>query len=98
METSALECLTKYFNENIRQIICEIIDMQPSVSYTLGFSHHTSDIVDYRDIIHAKHPQSDPDFEPKAYWQVFQHKHGFLPNLSILDLLFCMGPESIFYL
>ncbi|MDE7085541.1 MAG: WbqC family protein, partial [Prevotella sp.] len=28
----------------------------------------------------------------------FQRRHGFLPNLSILDLLFCVGPESIFYL
>ena len=53
---------------------------------------------DYRSAIHAKHPQPDADFEPKRYWQVFQHKHGFLPNLSILDLLFCMGPESVFYL
>jgi hypothetical protein len=50
------------------------------------------------DVIHAKHPQPDPDFTPIKYWQVFQHKHGFLPNISILDLLFCMGPESVFYL
>ena len=72
--------------------------IQPNVSYTSDFSHQPSDITDFRDIIHAKHPQPDPDFEPKVYWQVFQHKHGFLPNLSILDLLFCMGPESVFYL
>ena len=53
---------------------------------------------DFRDVIHAKHPLPDATFEAKKYWQVFQHKHGFLSNLSILDLLFCMGPESIFYL
>ena len=53
---------------------------------------------DFRDVIHAKHPQPDATFEARKYWQVFQHKHGFLPNLSILDLLFCMGPESVFYL
>ena len=90
------------FNEAIRQKMCELIDIHPSVehtsSYTSTISHQTSDIVDYRDVIHAKHPQPDATFEPKKYWQVFQHKHGFLPNLSILDLLFCMGPESIFYL
>ena len=33
-----------------------------------------------------------------AYWQVYQQRHGFLPDLSILDLLCCMGPEAILYL
>ena len=55
-------------------------------------------IADFREVINAKHPLPDAEFEAKPYWQVFQHKHGFLPNLSILDLLFNMGPESIFYL
>ena len=86
------------FNESIRQKVCELLDIHPDVSYTLDFRHQTSDITDYRDVINAKHPLPDADFAPKAYWQVFQHKHGFLPNLSILDLLFNMGPESIFYL
>jgi hypothetical protein len=97
------------FNEAIRQKMCELLDIQPTVNYTTeylsgvshqvsGISHQPSAIVDYRDVIHAKHPQPDPDFEPKSYWQVFRHKHGFLSNLSILDLLFCMGPESVFYL
>ena len=86
------------FNEAIRQKVCELLDIHPDVSYTSDFRHQTSDITDYRDVINAKHPLPDADFTPKAYWQVFQHKHGFLPNLSILDLLFNMGPESIFYL
>jgi hypothetical protein len=55
-------------------------------------------IKDFRSAICPKHPMPDPDFEPKPYYQVYQQKHGFLPNLSILDLLFNMGPESIFYL
>ena len=55
-------------------------------------------IADFREVINAKHPQADPDFQPQRYWQVFEGKHGFQANLSILDLLFNMGPESIFYL
>lgn len=32
------------------------------------------------------------------YYQVFQQRNGFIPDLSILDLLFNMGPESVLYL
>ena len=34
----------------------------------------------------------------KPYYQVFAPKYGFLPDLSILDLLMNMGPESILIL
>ena len=100
------------FNEAIRQKICDLIDIHPNVEYTTSFKSHpltsspshpltsspSHPLTDFRDVINAKHPLPDADFTPKEYWQVFQHKHGFLPNLSILDLLFNMGPESIFYL
>jgi hypothetical protein len=53
---------------------------------------------DFRTSINPKHPLPDLDFAPRPYYQVYRQKHGFLPNLSILDLLFNMGPESIFFL
>lgn len=34
------------------------------------------------------------DFCQKEYYQVFSERYGFQPNLSILDLLFNLGPES----
>ena len=96
------------FNEAIRQKICELIDIHPHVEYTTEYVKPTANsqqpivncqlVKDFREVIHAKHPQPDADFEAKPYWQVFQHRYGFQPNLSILDLLFCMGPESVFYL
>jgi hypothetical protein len=86
------------FNEAIRETVCKLIDIQPQTEYTSAYNCQWQESADYRDVIHAKHPLPDNDFEAKPYWQVFQHKHGFLPNLSILDLLFCMGPESVFYL
>lgn len=87
------------FNEAIRQKICELIDIEPKVEYTKDFiSSLPSTVADYREVIHAKHPQPDANFTPKRYWQVFERKHGFQPNLSILDLLFNMGTESVFYL
>lgn len=84
------------FNEAIRAKMCELIDIQPRVSFTEKFI--VDIIIDYRSAICPKHPLPDPDFTPRPYYQVWQQKHGFLANLSILDLLFNMGNESIFYL
>ena len=100
------------FNEAIRQKMCELLDIETSVSYSSEFMVQGSGFrgqgswfmvqgsgfKDFREVIHAKHPQDDPEFQPRSYWQVFQHRYGFQPNLSILDLLFCMGPEAVFYL
>ena len=55
---------------------------------------------DLREVIHPKRPNSiltDLQLE-KPYFQVFTQKHGFQPDLSIMDLLFNEGPESILYL
>ncbi|MBR1503134.1 MAG: WbqC family protein [Prevotella sp.] len=90
------------FNEAIRVKMCELIDIQPRVDFSKEFTVYslqfTDDYTDFRSAIRPKHPEADPDFIPKPYYQVYQQKHGFLPNLSILDLLFNMGPEGIFCL
>ncbi len=60
--------------------------------------HLSSNPIDLRSAINPKHPADDADFVPRRYYQVYERKHGFQPNLSILDLLFNMGPESVFWL
>lgn len=55
---------------------------------------------DLRERIHPKRPDTilrDMDLE-KPYFQVFAPKYGFQPDLSIMDLLFNEGPDSILYL
>ena len=55
---------------------------------------------DLRETIHPKRPDTilrDYGLE-KPYFQVFSPKHGFQSNLSIMDLLFNEGPDSILYL
>jgi hypothetical protein len=90
------------FNESIRLTVCNLLDIQPKVEYTSSFlsplTSHLSPLDDFREVINAKHPQADADFQPRRYWQVFEGKHGFQANLSILDLLFNMGNEAVFYL
>ena len=98
------------FNEAIRQTICQLLDIRPDVSFTTTFTPPAATTpdgalhpgpgatLDYREAIRPKHPAADPAFTPRPYYQVYRQKHGFLPNLSILDLLFNMGPEAIFWL
>ena len=88
------------FNEAIRQKMCELIDIQPQVTYSTEYVADSKPmgIDDFRTAINPKHPAQDDDFETKIYYQVYQMKHGFLSNLSVLDLLFNMGPEGVFCL
>ena len=63
----------------------------PAPSYsTVG-----PDFLDCRDAIHPKKPST---FVQKPYYQVFGGRYGFVPGLSVMDLLFNEGPESICYL
>jgi len=47
----------------------------------------------------AMNPKKQEDIvNNKSYYQVFEDKHQFLPNLSIVDLLFNQGPQARLYL
>ena len=81
------------YNDAICRKVCELLDIQPSIVH-----QSSQDCSDFRLVINPKHPLEDSEFIPCKYYQVYQQKHGFLSNLSILDLLFNMGPESIFFL
>lgn len=89
------------FNEAIRQKVCELVGLSPDVSRTQVYGV-TSDAVSCDDFRMSISPKvnhvRDTSFSPRPYYQVFREKHGFLPNLSMADLLFNMGPESILVL
>ena len=91
------------FNLDITQKMCELLDIQPSIELTSEFVPAAGNLgqpslKDFRDAIHPKHPLPDSEFEPRRYYQVYESRHGFQPNLSILDLLFNMGNESVLYI
>lgn len=88
------------FNMDLCRWVCRQIDLQPCMSPTDDYVASPETADDFRERIHPKKPcQSyDPQFEAKPYYQVFDAQTGFLPNLSIVDLLFNMGPESLLVL
>lgn len=89
------------FNEELCRMICELIGLHPNMERTEAYkTDFTSDETDFRERIHPKKDFyiEDPEFVAKPYYQVFGQKLGFIPNLSIIDLLFNMGPESLLLL
>ncbi len=80
----------------ISQLLSLNLLIKTTNEYQNDYSLNHSGIRDYRNIIAPKMDTKSYDF--KTYPQVFEDRHGFIPNLSILDLLFCMGPESLIIL
>ncbi|MFH6769950.1 WbqC family protein [Gaetbulibacter aquiaggeris] len=88
---------TKYlldFNLNCFEAICDCLQFDSGYSKTDDYQKIVKDTTDFRYLVNAK--IEDPQFEP--YSQVFDDKHGFINNLSVLDLLFNEGPNALSYL
>ncbi len=79
------------YNLDLLQLVCRLIDFQPTIRVTEVYQSAPVDVSDLR------FPAQFPSLM-RPYYQVFAQRQGFLPDLSIVDLLFCMGPESILYL
>lgn len=81
-------------NLKIFDLLCELIGVEVEVSKTTIFET-TPEITDLRILVNAK--RNSP-FNTEAYTQVHEANHPFLPNLSVLDLLFNEGPNALNYL
>ena len=102
------DCQKNLFEHNV-SIIQKLLELLDIEDYTLRF---TDSFIgeDYTASLRAATVPSDSPLGstsvPEAfasvqlppYYQVFRQKTGFLPDLSILDLLFNLGPEAACYL
>ncbi len=88
------------FNEQIRQTICELIGIEPTIEYSKEYASPAPGEIDLREAIHPKKriAETASFLQTSPYYQIFAPKHGFQPDLSIIDLLMNMGPESILVL
>ncbi|WP_431158548.1 WbqC family protein [Winogradskyella poriferorum] len=76
------------------EIMTNCLQIDIDVNYTNAYEKLPTNLSDYRHMVNRN--SNTHEFIP--YTQVFTEKHGFLSNLSILDLLFNEGPNSELYL
>lgn len=86
-------------NEAALRITMECTGVDTPITYSEDYHSEYTSMKDLREVIHPKKDVlADSDFTPLPYRQVFGIGKSFIPNLSILDLIFNKGPESLLVL
>ena len=84
-------------NMNSLRTVLKIAGISTPIVYTDYFENNSGEAYDFRYSISPK--KEKPGIYPeKEYYQVFSNKSGFVSGLSILDLIFNAGPDSVNYL
>jgi len=83
------ELLIDYNTEQLK-VLLKLLKIKTEIAFTEAFEKEVEP--DFRNTISPKTSMEEKNFKP--YTQVFSEKHGFKPNLSIIDLLFNKGPET----
>lgn len=84
------------FNLEILKLIKIWLQCDWKFARTEKFETKPLDILDLREVIHPK-KESIIDKQP-VYYQPFVQKHGFLKDVSVVDLIFSQGPLAYDYL
>lgn len=86
------------FNAALRDVCCELLGLHTPVTPSTHYINAASEYPEALDLRTAISPKkvaaAESGFMARPYYQVFQRRTGFLPNLSILDLLCNLGSEA----
>lgn len=80
------------FNLALFNKTLELLDIETKIELTEQYKPETCD--NFWDLRAAIHPKKEISLLLKPYYQVFETKFGFMPNMSIIDLLFNMANEA----
>lgn len=80
------------WNRVLLQWVCDKLEITTPITYTDNWERSPQNTTDLR--AHFSTSQTPQALKEVTYGQVFENKHGFLPNLSILDVLFNEGPAT----
>lgn len=83
------------FNLKSTEIICECLQIDMPRNRTETYELNTVDMIDGRHLVNSK---TKPAIDQPPYVQVFDNRNNFVPNLSVLDLLFNEGTNALSYL
>lgn len=85
------------FNAGLTEVALGLLGYGKKPVFSQEYISPTYDIDDFRDALSPKPRLSRPDpaFAPEPYWQVFSDRMPFVPDLSVIDLLFCAGPSAM---
>lgn len=90
-----IDRLVPLFTPDNRSICDLVLDGDRIIRAILGIDTlvsqefcSTANIDDYRHIDFSKQPS------PQTYWQIRADRYGFMPCMSVLDLIFNLGPEA----
>ena len=80
------------FNEELMALVALLLDIQKPVARTMAYEANGANGS------YGANGANEANEVARPYYQVFASRHGFLPDLSIVDLLFNLGPEGVLWL
>lgn len=82
------------YNWEILETLFRLLRISREIRLTETYVRNPEGMPDLRTELTAKHAA----FNNPSYTQTFSERHGFISNLSIIDLIFNLGPETPEYL